>query len=88
MTWQRAKKYWERCQNPDGSWGYQAADNHTGTGSMTCAGITSLVIASDRVQSSDAKVVGNRIECCLPHNAERRRSRSTAACSGSARTIR
>ncbi len=68
-TWQRAKKYWERCQNADGSWGYSRR-NTFGTGSMTCAGITSLVIASDRVQSSDARVSGNRIECCLPHNGK------------------
>ena len=55
-TWKRAKEYWERCQNHDGSWGYNRP-NPNGTGSMTCAGITSLVIASDRVQSSDARVV-------------------------------
>jgi Domain of unknown function (DUF4159) len=67
-TWVRAKKYWERCQNNDGSWGYTRL-NPLGTGSMTCAGITSLVIAADRVQSSDARVAGNRIECCVPHNA-------------------
>ena len=42
----------------------------TGTGSMTCAGITSLVIATDRVQANDARVVGNRIECCLPRDDE------------------
>ncbi len=33
---------------------------------MTCAGITSLVIALDRVQPPDARVVGDRIECCVP----------------------
>ncbi len=68
-TWQRAKEYWERYQNRDGSWGYNRG-NTIGTGSMTCAGITSLVIASDRVHSSDAKVVGNHIRCCLPHNTK------------------
>ena len=36
---------------------------------MTCAGITSLVIAADKVQSSDARVVGDRIECCVTRNA-------------------
>jgi hypothetical protein len=65
-TWERAKEYWEKCQNPDGSWGYKRQDRN-GTGSMTCAGITSLVIASDRVHTSDASVSGNHIECCLPH---------------------
>jgi hypothetical protein len=70
QTWRLAKAYWERCQNPDGSWGYmqQGGGSGAGTGSMTCAGITSLVIASDRVQANDARVVGNRIECCVPHD--------------------
>ncbi len=36
-----------------------------GTGSMTCAGIASLVFADDRAEPSDARVVGDRIECCL-----------------------
>lgn len=63
-TWLRAKNYWEKCQKTDGSWSYNRT-SPTGTGSMTCAGITSLVIALDRIQASDAKVVGNRIECCL-----------------------
>jgi hypothetical protein len=69
QTWNLAKTYWENCQNlADGSWGYSGS-NPNGTGSMTCAGISALLIAYDRVQASDAKVVGNRIECCLPRDA-------------------
>jgi len=49
-TWQLAKKYWEDGQNKeDGSWGYTKTDNR-GTGSMTCAGISALVIAADETQ--------------------------------------
>ena len=67
QTWRLAEAYWKRCQNDDGSWGYnQQNHNFNGTGSMTCAGITSLVIAMDRVQPPDARVVGDRIECCVP----------------------
>ena len=51
QTWRLAKAYWEDCQNADGSWGYNKPAC-AGTGSMTCAGITSLVIAADQVQSS------------------------------------
>ncbi len=61
-TWRLAKAYWEKCQNLDGSWGYY--EGVPGTGSMTCAGITSLVITSDRVQLPDAQVEGERIKCC------------------------
>lgn len=61
-TWEMAKDYWEQCQNADGSWGYPDRDG--GTGSMTCAGISSLVIAADKVQQSDAREPGetDRVE--------------------------
>ena len=67
LTWRLAKGYWVRGQNADGSWGYLGSS--IGTGSMTCAGITSLVIAADRVQPSDARAVGDRVECCLARPA-------------------
>lgn len=63
QIWRRAKAYWESRQNPDGSWGYQAAGS-PGTGSMTSAGIASMVIANDRVGPVDARIEGDRIECC------------------------
>jgi hypothetical protein len=61
-TWRLARTYWEDCQNKDGSWGYYKP--LFGTGSMTCAGITSMVIAADRIEQPDAKVVGGKIQCC------------------------
>jgi len=72
QTWRLAKIYWERCQNADGSWSYMGS--RLGTGSMTCAGIASLVFAADQVQQSDARVSGDRIECCVarePDDANR-----------------
>jgi hypothetical protein len=62
-TWNLAKNYWEKAQNADGSWGYNWQAN-SGTGSMTCAGMTSLVIAADRIQSVDARAIGDHVECC------------------------
>ena len=61
-TWRLAKAYWEGCQNLDGSWGYHK--DQYGTGSMTCAGITSLIIAGDMVHQADAKADGDHIQCC------------------------
>jgi hypothetical protein len=61
-TWERAKAYWTGAQNADGSWGYYKP--LPGTGSMTCAGISSLVIASDVIHQPDARVAGDRIDCC------------------------
>ena len=62
-TWRLAKAYWEGCQNIDGSWGYYQPVS--GTGSMTCAGIASMVITSDKVRQSDAKAEGDNVQCCL-----------------------
>ena len=72
-TWRLAKAYWEDCQNSDGSWGYQKGN--PGNGSMTCAGIASLVIASDMVSQSNAEATGDQIECCLDRDSEEDRIR-------------
>ena len=70
QTWRLAKAYWERLQNgKDGSWGYRP-DQPAATGSMTCAGITSLVIANDKVEPPDARVEGDRIVCCQPQKSD------------------
>lgn len=61
-VWRLARLYWEDCQNQDGSWGY--TKGKPGTGSMTCAGITSLVIANDMVYQTSAQVNGDHIQCC------------------------
>jgi len=62
QTWRLAKAHWEDWQNADGSWGYKKGAY--GTGSMTCAGISCLVIASDRVGGADAQADGDLITCC------------------------
>ena len=65
QTWSLAKEYWESTQNPDGSWGYRRGQ--PGTGSMTCAGIASLVIIRDIAYQPTATVdANNRINCCGP----------------------
>ena len=71
--WRLAKAYWEGCQNADGSWGYRRG--MPGTGSMTCAGISSLVMASDMVRQADAVVAGEQIQCCQRAEADNDRLR-------------
>ncbi len=61
-TWTSAKAYWEDAQNLDGSWGYHKRT--LGTGSMTCAGIASLIITSDRFRQPNAEVQGDQVVCC------------------------
>ncbi|HJN11859.1 MAG TPA: DUF4159 domain-containing protein [Pirellulaceae bacterium] len=61
-TWQSARDYWLRMQKEDGSWGYVKGE--PSTGSMTCAGIASLLITSGRVHQGDAKVQAGTVHCC------------------------
>jgi len=68
QTWRLARKYWTDCQNPDGSWGYY--QRVFGTGSMTCAGITSLIITADKIERADAKAAGEKIQCCGQSESE------------------
>jgi prenyltransferase beta subunit len=68
-TWKLAQEYWQRVQNDDGSFGYRP-DSRGARGSMTCAGIASLVIASGRVQEGDAQVRGEQILCCQANESD------------------
>jgi len=67
-TWRSIMSYWQKAQNPNGSWGYQPRAN--GRGSMTCAGIASLVIASEKLADGDAAVRGGEIQCCGPRDTD------------------
>ncbi len=71
-TWRLANAYWESCQNPDGSFGYRKG-NRGGTGSMTCAGVASLVITADKVRQSNASAAGDQIRCCVNNEADHHR---------------
>jgi len=66
-TWGMAYQYWDNAQKLDGSWGYTSGSGsmNRSTGSMTCAGIASLVITSGKVGRSAARATPEgRIECC------------------------
>lgn len=68
QTWRLAADYYERTQNPDGSWGYQP--QLTGSGSMTTAGIGAWVICSQRVADPTSRVADGAAQCCLPPTAD------------------
>ncbi|MFN7733609.1 MAG: DUF4159 domain-containing protein, partial [Pirellula sp.] len=65
----RSRKYWLDKMSPEGTWGYRT--ERGARGSMTCAGIASLIILEDASTSSDAAVVGDRIQCCGANVDER-----------------
>ena len=46
-VWALARHYWEKAQRRDGGWGYHA-DDLLSTSSMTCAGISSLIITGSQ----------------------------------------
>src|SRR5262249_5887459 len=62
-TWQRSLAHFASAQNDDGSWGYVKKGDH-GYGSMTCAGIASIIIASGQLQGSSATLAGETVKCC------------------------
>ena len=61
-TWKTALAYWLESQYDSGAWGYYHREPETG--SMTCAGIASVVIALGKISVGDARVIGDRVECC------------------------
>lgn len=61
-TWLRALDFWKREQNADGGWSYNT--QQPATGSMTCAGIASLIIAAGQVNDGDASWEDSQSQCC------------------------
>lgn len=66
----RAKRYWRRLQENNGSFKYNSTDRD-GRGSMTCAGIASMVIVG--AQLSGLEDNQDAVECCgaINEDAER-----------------
>ncbi len=63
-TWSRARDHWLSAQNTDGGWGYSNLGDKS-SGSMTAAGIASLVITSRMLQdASDDLTPEGRPNCC------------------------
>ncbi len=57
-----ATEYWTARQGTNGSWQYNR--DSPSTGSMTCAGIASMVICSRRLGDRMAKVDNGNVVCC------------------------
>jgi hypothetical protein len=64
-VWTLARAYWEIGQKPDGGWSYLAsADSDLSTASMTCAGISSLIITGLRRYEGQESLDGETIRNC------------------------
>ncbi|MBV8486936.1 MAG: DUF4159 domain-containing protein [Planctomycetaceae bacterium] len=62
-VWNLSRSYWERSQKADGSWAY-TPDNSISTASMTCAGISSLIITGTKRFEGAESLHGDLIENC------------------------
>ena len=61
-AWKLAHEYWTKRQKYDGSWTYREKGNSLG--SMTSAGISSLVIAGESLSKGDAWLRNGEVLCC------------------------
>ncbi len=62
-VWALARAYWEHCQKRDGSWAY-TPDSAASTASMTCAGISSLVITGLKRFQGQESIQGDQVNNC------------------------
>jgi hypothetical protein len=62
-VWELSRAYWERSQKRDGSWAYTPESNNP-TASMTCAGISSLIISGLRRFQGGEYLQGESIQEC------------------------
>jgi hypothetical protein len=71
----KAYRYWVGTHNGAG-WGYREM-NRNSTGSMTCAGIASMLILMDSFDNLDAQIKNGQLQCCgsIDSNREDRVSR-------------
>ncbi|MEZ6104626.1 MAG: DUF4159 domain-containing protein [Pirellulaceae bacterium] len=65
-VWERALAYWLGGQHQSGGWGYTPGDSPSG--SMTCAGISSLVIIEENRERELPRSV-DAIDCCSGSSA-------------------
>lgn len=66
QTWELARSHWLKAQNAsDGGWGY-SLDDRRSIGSMTVAGIATLVITSSMIRDETEVDANGRPNCCDP----------------------
>jgi hypothetical protein len=70
-VWKLAREYWSSTQKRSGGWAYTPSSGGE-SGSMTSAGISSLVITGLRRFTGSERLVGERIENCGTGGFDRR----------------
>ena len=75
-TWRAARKYWVKLNRDDG-FGYRTNENIRGSttqprGSMTCAGIASMIIIDEHLYDPEQHAEGEFAKCCGKDEAQDR----------------
>jgi Domain of unknown function (DUF4159) len=70
-VWAVARRYWEQCQQNDGGWNYKPVRG-TSTGSMTCAGLSSLIITGLKRYQGHETLIGDTVQHCGEGEYDRR----------------
>ena len=83
QVWERSLRHFQQTQRDDGSWSYyeQGAPLPPlpSTGSMTCAGLGSLLICADRLAQGEARVTpSGDVACCGATTADNHIERALA----------
>lgn len=63
-VWKRIRQHWLTCQNGDGGWNYKHAGYTNSTGSMTAAGIATLVIVETMLREENDVNPDGSPRCC------------------------
>ena len=69
-VWERARQHWILSQNPDGGWGYTGRGGDASRGSMTVAGIASLVITDAMVRLGEDELLPDGTPNCCTNTKE------------------
>ena len=75
-VWQLAERYWAKCfDQRSGGFGYSVSGDRV-NGSMTCAGISSLIICQENLADQGVPERGGEVVCCQPNQTSEMISRS------------
>ncbi len=64
QVWKRSESHYVRAQNKDGGWGYRMGPSYNSYGSMTAAGLASLMAAGSRLHE------GRQFKCGTPERVK------------------
>ncbi len=64
-VWRRARRYWERMRDAR-TGGFRYSPSENSSGSMTAAGVCSLIIIEEHLADPDLVLKNGRVDCCRP----------------------